>query len=109
MPLSVFRGQRRPSETWTHHDRVLALALAAYEADLCSGCGQPMTESMDPDNERGYVAPPPHRCHACTAVAERAEEYQQVPHAHQVLRFNAEKRAPRASGGGTPPEPVPTM
>lgn len=83
---------------------MLALALATYEADLCSGCGQPMTESMDPENERGYVAPPPHRCHACTAVANRAEEYREVPHAHQVLRFNAEKRAPR--GSAESPEPT---
>ena len=86
----------------------MALALATYEADLCQGCGQPMTESMDPENERGYVAPPPHRCHACTAVAARAEEYREVPHAHQVLRFNAERRAPRVSGGSLESSREPT-
>lgn len=104
MPLSVFRGQRRPGDAWTHHDRTLALALSAFEADLCSGCGHPMDESMDPDNERAYFAPAPHRCHACTAIAVKTDEYIEVPHYTNVLRFNAEKK-PRASAGDGPPAP----
>lgn len=108
MPLSVFRGQRRPGQAWTHHDRSLALALNYYETDLCNGCGQPMDEAMDPDNERAYHAPSPHRCHACTAIATKTEEYKDVPHASEALRFTVEKRAPRASGVGMTPGREPT-
>lgn len=41
--MSVLRGERRPGKKWTARDRAFALALTAYEADLCQGCGQPMS------------------------------------------------------------------
>ena len=48
-----------------------------------------MHESMDPDNEDRYVAPPPSRCHACTAVHKRVEDYESAD-APQALKFSAE-------------------
>ena len=91
MPLSVFRGQRRPGATWTSKDRLLALALHAYEADLCSGCGQPMDDSMSEGAEDAYTVPAPHRCHGCTALYRGMEEYEDasVP---QALRFHVALR-----------------
>lgn len=43
MPVSVLLGERKPGKKWTGKDRAFALALVAYEADLCRGCGQPMS------------------------------------------------------------------
>ena len=54
-------------------DRLLALALQTYEDDLCDGCGQSLTESMDPDLADEWATLPPHRCAACTALAAAAE------------------------------------
>jgi hypothetical protein len=66
VPRSVFLG-------WSDDDRDWALALLAYEADLCA-CGQPRSESMSPDNEGGYTTEPL-RCHACAAVARGGEPF----------------------------------
>lgn len=63
----MLRGQRRPGKKWTERDRVLLLALQAYEDDLCPGCGQPRTYSFDDDAEGRY---PAHSatCHACASL-----------------------------------------
>lgn len=76
VPLSVMRGQRRPGRKWTDTDRVLALALQAYEDDLCQ-CGQPRTYAYDSDAARRYKA---HEttCHACAAL-DRASGGEQRP------------------------------
>lgn len=73
----------------------MAQALTAYEAMLCSGCGQPIHESMDIESDGEWSAPEPMRCHACTAIAERAASYSEA-RAPQALKFNAERK-PRAS------------
>lgn len=94
MPLSILRGGD-PSGRWTEHDRSLAVALTLHEATLCSGCGHPVEESTSEDadpSSRGsqwhYEAPPPHRCHACTAVAERQADYIEADAPH-ALRYRA--------------------
>lgn len=60
---------------------------------LCDGCGQPLHESMDPETQRDWVVPLPMRCHACTAVADRAKQYVENPltPAPHALRFRAER------------------
>lgn len=65
--LSAFRA-------WPRVDWLLALALQAHEDGLCSGCGHPLSETMDGDllDEWTYVTP--HRCGACTAIAQSAEK-----------------------------------
>ncbi|HWU21559.1 MAG TPA: hypothetical protein VN088_08540 [Nocardioides sp.] len=49
--------------------------MHAEEAETCSGCGQPLTESTDARNEFEYV-PTVFRCHGCTAKDSAAEKYQ---------------------------------
>lgn len=97
VPLSVFRGQRPPGARWTFKDRLIAMAVADYEADLCGGCGEPRSESMDPANERAYVAPPPLRCHACTAIEARQEKYRDAQQP-RALAFTVELARRVASG-----------
>lgn len=41
--MSVLRGERKPGKKFTGKDRAFALALTVYEADLCQGCGKPMS------------------------------------------------------------------
>jgi hypothetical protein len=43
-----------------------AMALQWYEGLICSGCGQPLDESMSPEAEDGYRA----RLLACHGCAE---------------------------------------
>lgn len=83
----MLRLERAPGDRWTVKDRLLALALQGYEDDLCE-CGHPRSESMDPDNEGRYSAPPPSRCHACTAIERRSEQYKEAK-APRALRFAA--------------------
>lgn len=89
------RGQRNPSQTVAERDWLLACALTAYEDGLCGNCGQPRTESMDPAHEYRYRADVPMRCHACTAISARVEEYADAKHA-RALYFDVEL-TPRAS------------
>lgn len=76
MPRSVFLGAVPvPGEPlWTAEDRAWAMALLEYEADLCSGCGQPRSESMAAQNEFEY-RPQALRCHGCAAVAKESERF----------------------------------
>lgn len=108
MPLSVFRGQSAPGGRWTEHDRSLAVALTLHEAMLCAGCGHPVEESTspeaDPVNGAGqwhYEAPEPHRCHACTAVAERQAKYVEADAPH-ALRYRAIRVDDTETDGGEP-------
>lgn len=59
---------------WTAEDRAWAMALLEHEADICSGCGQPRSESMDRENEFRY-SPTVLRCHGCAAVARESEQF----------------------------------
>lgn len=56
---------------WLASDRDAALALLDLEADACSGCGQPRSESTLIENEWAYTAEG-QKCHGCTAV-DRAQ------------------------------------
>lgn len=84
-------------------DRLLAVALTIYEAGICPGCGQPLRESTDPDLEERWTTDLPHRCHACTAIARRAKEYddQDFPHAYRFVVGLREKKS--ASADVDPP------
>ena len=90
----MLRLGREPGKAWLPSDVMLALALTEYEAGLCDGCGQPMHQSMDPETEGRWVAPPPARCHACTAIEHRSADYGQNE-APRALRFSAALKAPR--------------
>ena len=56
---------------WTDAERSWAIALMQVEADSCPGCGEPLSETTQPDAEDGYTVDAPTRCHACTEL-ERA-------------------------------------
>jgi hypothetical protein len=81
---------------WTDDDRDWAMALLAYEADLCE-CGQPRSESMNPANEDAYVAEPL-RCHSCRAIARGGEPFAEAASGSQGIFISVTKRARRAHG-----------
>lgn len=66
--MSVLRGERKPGKKWSAKDRAFALALTAYEADLCKGCGQPMSRTTG-EHPTDYEV---HRIN-CVACAELEE------------------------------------
>lgn len=70
---------------WSTVDRDLALALQIHEDGLCSRCGQPLDECADPDSSGAYTVPDPVRCHACTAKAEKAENYTESRHPSALM------------------------
>ena len=78
---------------WTADDREAAMALLAYEADLCPGCRQPLAETTLAENEERYVASVAARCHRCTAVAIVQDKVQERPHASALL-IGVELRTP---------------
>lgn len=59
---------------WTEEDRQWAIALLTVEADTCSGCGQPRSETTVTAAEFGYVAEAI-RCHGCAAVAKASDVF----------------------------------
>ena len=63
---------------WTEEDRAYALALAVYEADQCSGCGRPRSETTDPEMDGMYRATAM-RCHGCAAVAKASKNNDYEP------------------------------
>ena len=77
---------------WLDDDRDWVLALLDLEADACSGCGQPRSESMDRDGEFAYVAEPI-RCHACAALARASRDFTESnPTAGDGLNFTVRRR-----------------
>jgi hypothetical protein len=93
----------------------MALALQAYEDGLCSGCGHPMSETMDPDllDEWDYLTP--HRCGACTQIAKSRDVAQKtwdqpealrhipaLPEGWQERRESARRRRAEDAASGQP-------
>jgi hypothetical protein len=66
----VFLGRIvRPGQDpeWTKSDRLFALAWMIEQADNCSGCGRPWSETTDPEALEDYDA----HIRVCHACAER--------------------------------------
>lgn len=59
-----------------------------YEADLCHGCGQPRTYAHDADAAGHWKAPPPTRCHSCTAIESEQRKHDEKH--TRALMFHAE-------------------
>lgn len=88
MPPSIFNGRPWPAPgeaLWLEEDRDIAVALALIDAEACSGCGQPTSESMDPANEYAYRIDLV-RCHACAATDREVSRF---------ARANSSDGAPR--------------
>ncbi|TYB69744.1 hypothetical protein FXF51_06160 [Nonomuraea sp. PA05] len=64
---------------WLGEDLGYAKGQRRNDLDKCPGCGLPLSETTDPENEGRYEAPPPMRCHACTPLEHRKGEYTQSP------------------------------
>jgi hypothetical protein len=80
VPRSLFLGRPLPGPgepLWTEDDRAWALALLQVEAEACTGCGQILADSTNPDSEGRWTAEVL-RCHACTTAAHHAEKFQQA-------------------------------
>lgn len=95
MPLSVFRGRRKPGKKWLGSDTLLARALELHEDSLCPGCGMARDETFDPLNDGDnpyrtseYVTSEPIRDHACTAMSRARKRIADadIPHV-DALRF----------------------
>lgn len=77
---------------WDEQQQGWMLALAAWDADTCHGCGGQLSETAAMDewgeSARIYEIQPPHRCYRCTEVArgrERVPEHVEHP---QALLFS---------------------
>jgi len=67
------------------------LALAEWRATRCPACGGDIRECTDPASEGRYEVPPPHRCHAATAIAAAQERYMDSQHPRALL-FHVRRR-----------------
>lgn len=65
---------------WSAEDREMAMAFAAYEAGLCSGCRHELAITTQPEMEDAYIPEPAIRCHRCTASMRAAAVYEQSDH-----------------------------
>ena len=84
---------------------MLALALQAHEDSLCPGCGQLLSESMEPTLADFWATMPPVRCHACTALADAQEHVKESKHPHalrHVVGMNEGWEAALAAKYSTP-------
>ena len=59
---------RRDDGTWTYRDRVMALALRAYEDGLCPGCGLHSSVARGDHNVGRHEVTTDAICHACEAL-----------------------------------------
>lgn len=66
IPQTVLRG-RNNNGTWNDRDRILALALTAYEDGLCSGCGLHRSVSHGDENV-GRHETAVTICHGCEPI-----------------------------------------
>lgn len=59
----------------TADDRELILALERHEDTQCPRCGLPTSICQDPANEGQFIAEPPIRCQAMTAIVLARRDY----------------------------------
>lgn len=79
----MLRGERKPGKKWSGKDRAFALALTVYEADLCNGCGQPMSNTTG-DHPHDYNVDSI-RCMACSELEDHREESSKKPESGEKL------------------------
>lgn len=89
-PTRVTSARVTREPEWDEQDQRWALALDLYESQV-GPCGHYLPRTASADAEERYHSPEPNRCHACTAIAVRAESYVDSPQARALL-FQAERR-----------------
>lgn len=60
------------------------MALRLHEDLTCPGCGQVLSESMNPALADYWTTMDPVRCHACTALAVAQDVSQEARHPHAL-------------------------
>lgn len=90
----MLRGEQPAPGTWRGTDRLLLLALEAYEQNVHGPCGQPMVWSGDPD-AKGHYEEDAATCWACAVLEEnaRARESADVRDKPGVMRWVAPDQA----------------
>lgn len=86
--MEIVRGPGDGHDEWTHRNRVLAEALTLYELSTCDGCGQPVSESYDPDRE-GWYDVVEVVCAGCKAKESHARDNHAQPEPGLRLRVEA--------------------
>jgi uncharacterized cysteine cluster protein YcgN (CxxCxxCC family) len=76
---------------WLAEDLEAVLIQQREQASLCSGCGLPIDETMDPENEGTYIARA-FACHACAAKDKQEKKFTSGNHDADGLRFIVERR-----------------
>lgn len=61
------------------------MAWIDYQSSLCSGCGHPRAETMDPANVDAYAAVPV-QCFACAAKDAETRQASQKTSSNQLSR-----------------------
>ena len=82
---------------WDEEQQATMLALAMVRQATCDGCGGHLPDTTAPEAEGAYVADAPLRCHCCTAIAIKAEQYRDAAQAH-TLRFPSRRKPTRGGG-----------
>jgi hypothetical protein len=88
----LVRSVTRREPEWDDDQRALLLGLAAYEEQVCAGCGGWLPDTTDRDADDGYTVDAPTRCHRCTAIGHAAKRYADADQP-QALYFVARREA----------------
>lgn len=87
----VFKTETIREAEWLPEDLEAVLIWQREQASLCSGCGLPTDETMDPENEEAYVGKAV-QCHACAARDSAAKVFISGSHDPNGLMFAIERR-----------------
>jgi hypothetical protein len=71
----LLRSVTTTEPEWDDTERAYAITLLDLEADLCNGCGQPLSETTLREAFDGYDVPDPHACQGCKALIAQQKEY----------------------------------
>lgn len=85
---------RKDDGTWSYADRVMALALRAYEDGLCPGCGLHSSVTRGDHNVGRHEVNADEICHGC----ESMESFQADPQ-NEKNRFPGQKVSLREQDG----------
>lgn len=88
----------RQSE-WTREDRLLAMAVDAYERSLCGGCGQPRDRAWDPRMSIHFAADEV-ECHGCNAIHDRSRQIEKDDRSWKIFAVDL-------GPAELPPPPIP--
>lgn len=84
----IVRSITETEPEWDDNERAWAIALLEVEADTCKGCGQPLSETLQPEAYQGYEASDGAACQGCKAVRRKQDAYAKAKDPDlPILRF----------------------